>query len=164
MIGGIRAYARHAGKAHTTVLEAIQRGHITRRKDGKLDFDQADREWRESIAHRGSVPSPPPTAAMPPADQAQTSYSSSRAVRERYKALKEKLEFEELEGKLIRRDLITIQAFESGRSIRDGVLNVPDRICALLAAESSERVVRAILMDELTRVLLELSDTAVYTT
>jgi hypothetical protein len=42
---GLRAYARHRGVTLSTVQKAIAEGRITRGKDGKLNVQEADRDW-----------------------------------------------------------------------------------------------------------------------
>lgn len=42
----VRAYARHRGVSHVAVLQAIRSQRISRRPDGKIDQEQADRDWR----------------------------------------------------------------------------------------------------------------------
>lgn len=48
-------------------------------------------------------------------------------------------------------------AFKRGRIIRDGMLSIPDRVDAILAAETDRRKVHQIMTDEIVRVLEELS-------
>ena len=68
-------------------------------------------------------------------------YSQSRAVRELYLARIAKIEFEERSAKLINRDEVTAAAFTKARTIRDNLLNIPDRLAAMLAAESDASMV-----------------------
>lgn len=85
-------------------------------------------------------------------------YAKARAVREQYLARLAKIEFEERSGKLISRDEVTVAAFNKFRTFRDGILNIPDRVAALLAAESDPHKVHEILTTEIRKALLEFAD------
>ena len=69
-----------------------------------------------------------------------------------------KLDFEERSGKLISRDEIQVVAFNRFRTFRDGMLNLPDRLAAVLAAESDSIKVHEILTTEIRKALLEFAD------
>jgi len=51
MLVGITEYARHRGVTLTAVQLAVKGGRITRRPDGLIDTDQADREWEQNTNH-----------------------------------------------------------------------------------------------------------------
>jgi len=85
-------------------------------------------------------------------------YSRARAVRENYMARMSKLDFEERTGKLVSRDEIQVAAFNKFRTFRDGMLNLPDRLAAVLAAESDSAKVHELLATEIRKALLEFAD------
>ena len=85
-------------------------------------------------------------------------YSRARAVRENYLARLTKIEFEERSGKLVNRDEVQVAAFNKFRTFRDGMLNIPDRVAAMLAAESDATRAHEILATEIRRALLEFAD------
>ncbi|GHT97563.1 hypothetical protein FACS1894126_1830 [Alphaproteobacteria bacterium] len=60
-------------------------------------------------------------------------------------------------GKLIPADEVKSAMFAKGRIIRDGILNIPDRIAPLLINKSDASEIHGILMRELRDVLTELS-------
>jgi hypothetical protein len=68
------------------------------------------------------------------------------------------LEVAEKEGKLVSLADMKKERFELGRVVSDGILNVPDRICYSLAAETDPKKVRAMLRGELAAVLEALAD------
>lgn len=74
-----------------------------------------------------------------------------------YKAELARLEFEEAEGKLVDGDKIKRQAFKVARSVRDAILNIPDRVSAELAAERDQFIVHKRLTEEIRMVLESLS-------
>jgi hypothetical protein len=98
----------------------------------------------------------PPRGDLPGASAGD--YSRARAVRENYLAHMSKLDFEERSGKLIRRDEVQVAAFNRFRTFRDGMLNLPDRLAAVLAAESDSVKVHDILATEIRKALLEFAD------
>lgn len=51
MLMGITEYARHRGVSLPAVQHAVKAGRITRRPDGLIDTDQADREWEQNTDH-----------------------------------------------------------------------------------------------------------------
>ena len=51
-----------------------------------------------------------------------------------------------------------IAAFRRARIVRDGMLNLPDRLAAILAAEHDTTKVHTLMTTEIRTVLVELSD------
>ena len=78
-------------------------------------------------------------------------------MRELYLARLAKIEFEERAAKLVSRDEVTVAAFTKARTVRDNLLNIPDRLAAMLAAEVDPTQVHQILSDEIRKALIELS-------
>ena len=56
-------------------------------------------------------------------------------MREHYQARLAKLEYEERVGSLVSKDEVRVAAFNETRQFRDAMLNIPDRLAAMLAAE-----------------------------
>ena len=83
--------------------------------------------------------------------------TEAQTKKEQYLASLRKLEFEEKSGKLIPADEAEREFFDLGRTIRDSLLNIPDRIGSLLAAESDEIKVTEILTNEIRQALEVLS-------
>lgn len=88
-------------------------------------------------------------------------YAQSRAIREAYQARLSKLEFEARSGRLVEVDKVKADAFKVGRTIRDGLLNLPDRIAHELAHENDPTRIHLRLTAEIRRVLEELKPPAV---
>jgi hypothetical protein len=182
----LRAYARHRGVSLRAVQKALASGRISARKDGRLDADVADANWERNTAPRPRPSSRPasklakgpvtPAAspqsshhhaesrpvtrepADPPRLESGLEYSKARAVRESYLARMAKIDFEERSAKLVSADEVKVAAFNRFRQFRDGVLNLPDRLAAVLAAESDPAQVHSALSTEIRKVLLEFSD------
>jgi len=130
----IRAYAKHRGVSHTAVEKAVKQGRI-RTVDGKIDVEQADRDWNRNSSPVNK-PEPAPRAAAPAEPLvAGPSFAQSRAVREAYEARLAKLTWEERIKKLINADEVRVSAYNFSRMIRDRILNVPDRVVGAVLAE-----------------------------
>jgi len=147
----LRAYARHRGISLAAVQKAIKAGRIRPTPDGKIDVEQADQDWERNTNYGPS----PATGDVPVSGP---SYAQSRAIREAYLARLAKIEYEERLGKLISRDEVQVAAFNKFRMFRDGMLNIPDRVAAMLAAEGDPRKVHEILTAEIRKALNEFAD------
>ena len=62
--------------------------------------------------------------------------AETRAVREHYQARLAKIEYEERVAKLVPQDEVQAAAFNKFRQFRDHLLNLPDRVAAMVAAET----------------------------
>jgi hypothetical protein len=178
-IVSLRAYARHRGVSLRAVQKAIGSGRIEKTAGGQIDIDAADAQWSSRTAPRpagtsnrarpperspnalqtSQVPIPPgeprPDARseLPPATGVD--YSRARAVRENYLARLAKIDYEERTGKLVSKDEVQVAAFNRFRQFRDQMLNIPDRLSALLAAETDPGKVYDVLASEIRKALNE---------
>jgi hypothetical protein len=151
----LRKYAEHRRVSHTAVQKAIKQGRIKTTADGKIDVEQADREWGRNTSPVNAPKRAPRTGGGGGAGG--PTYAQSRAVRELYLARLAKIEFEERAGKLVSRDEVTVAAFTKARTVRDNLLNIPDRVAAVLAAETDPVRAHQILTAEIRKALIELS-------
>lgn len=176
-----RAYARHRGSALSSVQKAIKSGRISTLPSGQIDSDIADADW----ANNTQTQAPPvsragPTKASPPSidreravlrssnktkqtdDDADSfgasQYTKARAVREHFQARMAKLEYEARTAKLVSGEEVQVAAFNKFRQFRDGMLNIPDRLAAMLAAETVASTVHALLTDEIRKALNDFAD------
>ena len=150
-----RAYARHRGVALFAVQKAIKSGRISTTAKGQIDSDVADEEWaRNTREYAPAVTQSDEDGGAFGASQ----YSKARAVREHYQARLAKLEFEERTGKLVSKDEVQVAAFNKFRQFRDAVLNLPDRLAAMLAAETDAAKAYEILSTEIRKALNEFAD------
>lgn len=83
--------------------------------------------------------------------------AESRAERASYEAKLSRLEYEREAGLLISKEAVERAVFDKVRRTRDHVLAIPDRVDALLAAESDAQRCNAILAEELEKALAELA-------
>lgn len=154
----IREFARRKDIRLKAVQDGIKNGRIklTKQKVGtpKINWDTESKEWEdnrdESKAHNsGNLKTAPA-----PADG---SFAKAKAVRETLTAKILQLEYEEKIGKLVNADEVKVAWFNLARSVRDSLLNIPDRLAGELAAESNEFKVHQTLQKEIHKVLEVLS-------
>ncbi len=161
-----RAYARHRGVNHFAVQKAIRSGRISTLADGRIDSDVADREWERNTTPRPPVVSKAPTRRADaeaeegefPGGGLQAAYTKARAIREQYEARLAKIRYEQQVGKLVNRDEVQVAAFNKFRTFRDAMLNIPDRVAALVAAEADPGKVHQLLATEIRKALNEFAD------
>ncbi len=158
----LRAYAKHRGVSLSAVQKAIRSGRIATNADGMIDSDRADAEWNaKTRPGQRRAQKETPVASIPEPVRAEPTagldYFRARAIRENYLARLAKIEFEEKTAKLISRDEVQVAAFTKARTVRDNLLNIPDRLAATLAAEADAGKVHAILTGEIRKALDELA-------
>jgi hypothetical protein len=151
----IRQYAKHRGVSHTAVEKAVKQGRI-QLTEGKVDVEVADRDWRRNSSPVNAPKAVGRTDGTGDGSSGPT-YAQSRAVRELYLARLAKIDFQERSAKLVSRDEVTVAAFTKARTVRDNLLNIPDRLAAMLAAETDPNAVHRILTAEIRKALDELS-------
>jgi hypothetical protein len=148
-------------------------------KDGKrwLDRDLALELWRKNTLHNNmakielpdDVPEPEP--APPPRDARELKrrietlpddeipeLNESRARREHYQAELAKLEVDLKRRELVPADQVKKEAFALGRSVREALANLADRLSHQLAGVSDPAVIHQVLSDEHRAALTELAD------
>jgi len=164
----LRAYAKHRGVSLAAVQKAIRSGRIATTADGSIDSERADADWSAKTRPGQKRRSPAPTMVAPvvpfvepprsdPGGAGGLDYFRARAIRESYLARLAKIEFEEKSAKLVSRDEVQIAAFTKARTVRDSLLNIPDRLAATLAAETNADNVHQMLTVEIRKALDELA-------
>lgn len=162
MLGSLREYAKRRGVALSAVQKAIDSGRIA--WDGrKLDFDEADKQWKQNTAPRPSSNRVLEIANADPngldrAESHESGYQKSRAVVERFKALNANLDYKERLAKLLPRDDVVKAIYIAHRTLRDHMLAIPDRVAGELAAEMDIGKVRERLTVEISERLAEFAD------
>lgn len=164
----LRAYAKHRGVSLAAVQKAIKSGRIATTADGSIDSDRADADWSAKTRPGQKRRAPAPAIVAPvvpfvepprsdPGGAGGLDYFRARAIRESYLARLAKIEFEEKSAKLVSRDEVQIAAFTKARTVRDSLLNIPDRLAATLAAETDADNVHQMLTVEIRKALDELA-------
>jgi hypothetical protein len=98
----------------------------------------------------------PNGAAKPGLGSSLEAFSQARTLNETYKARTTRLEFERLEGSLVRADDMRLSGFNAARRARDLLLALPDRLAAVLAGTSDPVEVHRLLTADIRRVCEEL--------
>ena len=169
----VREVARRRGVSAPAVMKAVATGRIPqsavrRGESGRLvaiELEQAMACWdaRTDPAKGGTIidlvaPAVPTSGAVAPADQ--HSYHAERAKNERFRALQSELDYLESLGQVVPADTDASVRFRRYRAMRDQLMNIPDRLAPVLAAEHDPARVHAAMAAEIRRVLNELSDAA----
>jgi hypothetical protein len=157
-IMSLRGYARHRGVALSAVQKAIKTRRISVQPDGRIDSGQADMQWERNTAQHA----PPVVQRVPEEDDGSSfggsQYTKARAVREHYQARIAKIDYEERVAKLVPKDEVQVAAFNKFRQFRDHMLNIPDRVAAMVAAESDAARCYEIIAIEIRKALNEFAD------
>ena len=159
-IMSLRQYARHRGVALSSVQKAIKSERIATLPDGRIDSDAADARWKQNTkAYAPAVTRRPDPEEDESSPLGASQYTKARAVREHYQARLTKIDYEERIAKLVSKDEVQVAAFNTFRQFRDHMLNIPDRLAAMLAAEADRAKCYEILATEIRRALNDFADT-----
>jgi hypothetical protein len=145
------AWAKKHGFSRQYANELIRKG-IVRLVNGQIDAIEADAAV-EAIRE--------PARATRRSDEDGGSLSTL-LLKSRIKTEVERGKLLEIRaraesGKLIAADEVKIAAFRRARIVRDGMLNLPDRLAAVLAAETDVAKVHEVLSKEIRLILEEIS-------
>lgn len=144
-------------------------------KDGRrwLDRDLAIELWDKNTraTHNSKVRRADPIEVEPPRDAAELKrrveglpddaipdLNESRARREHYQAELAKLQVTQQRGELVPADEVKKEAFKMGRSVREALANLADRLSHQLAGETDPTVIHQVLTQEHRAALVELCD------
>lgn len=169
-------YARHRGVSPAAVTTAIKTGRIraavvTRNGKELLDRDKADELWGKNTLQQspGSGGARLAPVSTPTDEQLRSlieglpedqipDLNDSRARREHYLAEKARLEALRGREELVPAADVKAEAFALARSVRDGMMRLPDRLAPLLAATLDAREVHRMLTEEIRIALRGLAD------
>ena len=167
-------FAAIKGCAKGTVTAATKSRIATAvvKKDGKrwLDRDLAMELWDRNTkaTHNAKVRVADPIEVQSPRelrqridalpDDAIPELNESRARREHYQAELAKLQVALQRKELVPADEVKKEAFQVGRSIREALANLADRLSHQLAGETDPAVIHQLLSDEHRDALLALQE------
>jgi|SRR5689334_15596878 len=169
-----RAYAKHREEKYgscseSAVRKAVKTGRISTRPDGKIDPAVADRQWARNtdptkplnqITGNPRHRKPSPDAPSEPMDLGErngknkdplSGYSKARAMREAYKALREKIMWELDSKKTVEVERIRAAAATAGKITCDRIMAQPARLARVLAGVTDPARCRKILQDDARR-------------
>lgn len=169
-------FARKKGVTSEAVRKAVKTKRLVNSlvygigKKPKLDPVLAAQEWEKNTDHskrfvgsdiRVQLQDKPverangePAPAMAGQAISAPSLTQSRQLHEAYRARLAKLEYEEKSGKLVEAEKVKDEAFKLARTVRDAMLNIPDRVAAEFAGTSNAAEIHMRLTDEI-RIALE---------
>lgn len=154
---GIREYARHKGVSQKAVQLAIKEGRIDGAismvgKRKKIDPTKADKLWEENTIPNNKnthIRNDHPDKETPQEPQLKgPSYAQSRAIKEAYAAKMAQVNYEQKAGNLIDADEVRKAVRQIARTVRDSLMNIPDKLAPILTAETELDEVHKILTEE----------------
>jgi hypothetical protein len=155
-------YSRHRKVNRSHITRLAQRGILVLR--GKLvDVAASDTVLDDKpVDVEPPQPAPPPPQVRPAADslggQSGANFAQARTIEMVFRAKLRKLEFEARQGEMIKAEVVRKSMADTGRTIRDGILGLPDRLATVLAAESDAKKIHVTLKKELSRELEALAN------
>ncbi len=171
----VKDYALHRGITWRSVYRQINeklipKSALSREGKGKkilVDRAKADKALdRHAMTRRDLLTDDPPpdktteekikTARK--AGTASLTFHEARTLAQRFKAAHLKLDLDERTGKLVEAEAVKKAAFDQARMLRDTLLNIPDRISPVLAAESDQGKITSLLTTEIRQALEGLSN------
>jgi hypothetical protein len=155
-------YARHRRKSRQYISKLAKAGVLVMR-GGKIDVratdtvlddrpveDLNERSATPALALSGRVDKP---GGDPLPQAGGASFGQARTIEMVFRAKLRRLEFETKQGRLIEAEAVRKTIADAVRSMRDGILGLPDRLATVLAAESDAKKVHVTLKTELSREL-----------
>ena len=167
-------WARRRGFSRQYVGRLVKRG-VVRLDDGKLDPEEADaalaalrepaRQPRRTAGSRAEHSRRQPTDSSTgggPISVPQGGDLPTLLLKTRIKSEVERARLLEIKakveaGKYVDADEVKVAAFNRARIVRDALLSIPDRLAAVLAAETETPKVHALIAAEIRQALEELT-------
>jgi hypothetical protein len=157
-------YAKHRGVSKPYITKLAKNGVLVLR-GGKVDVRASDTVLDDKPVDdvdpppaQASPVGPPPRPAAESLGQAGASFGQARTIEMVFRAKLRRLEFETKQGRLIEAEAVRKTIAEAVRSLRSGILGLPDRLATVLAAESDSKKVHVTLKTELSRELEALAN------
>ena len=159
-------YARHRRKSRQYISQLAKAGVLVMR-GGKIDVRATDVVLDDKPVEDVDAPpaATPVVAALPVRPAADSlpqaggaSFGQARTIEMVFRAKLRRLEFETKQGRLIEAEAVRKTVADAVRTMRDGILGLPDRLATVLAAESDAKKVHVTLKTELSRELEALAN------
>jgi hypothetical protein len=146
----IRAYARHRGISHVSVLKAARAGRIPQEPDGTIDPAKADAAWdaHTDPARKAPAPTPPvkatplstspsavPSSTPPPSPPPRDAPAATGANFAQARTMHEVAKAQRLKDEVIDRAQALALVFKLARQERDAWVTWPARVAGQMAAE-----------------------------
>ena len=166
-------FARRLKVNRNAVVEALARGRVTFRQEGKrklVDWLPAQEEWKkhgsaiakakaEKLKSKSKDAEAPRPRWMPDPDADDREITIAEAERRQklFKAKEAELSYREKAGELIPVDKVKREAFQVARKVRDAIMNIPPKLAHELAAETSPHAIELKLNEAFSKALERLS-------
>jgi len=169
----VTEYAAHRGVSKAAVSKAIKNKRLDDAIDGtgkrkKINRDLADELWNNSgklkvdnvknevnkQENQGQE--------IPQQSSHGQRYAQSRAMKEIYAAKNEQLKYEERSGNLCKTEDVVKAVKEKTKLTRDYLLNLPDKLAPILAAETDLDEIHKLLTTEINNALTNLSQGKIF--
>ena len=134
-------YARMKGVSKVRIGRLVDDGVITL-VNGKIDPELADKQIADAMPEGIG-------AKKKKSSGKKSSFTEAKTSEKRIQVAMLELNYQEKSGELVKAKDVEVAAFNEARKLRDNMLNIPDRISALVAAEPDENAVRQIIIDEI---------------
>jgi len=149
-------YSRQKNVTRAAINYHVKNGAITL-INGLIDPGLADKELMENSdpAREGlrKIPGPKATGAIKGDGDNGLTYKQAKIMLINYQAKLAELTYKEKIREIVKAKDVETAAFNTARNVRDQLLNIPDRIAAIVAAESDKRKVHKILQNEFEKAL-----------
>lgn len=155
-------YAKHRGVSKQYINQLVKAGVLVMRGT-KIDVRASDKVLDDRPLPEIEEPQPIRAAPLRPAPDAppgqqRTSYAEARTIKMVFDAKLARLQFETKQGKLIEAEAVRLRISEHVRTLRDGLLGLPDRLSSTFAAESDPRKIHVTMKTEIARELEALAN------
>ena len=162
-------YAQDRGVEYTQLSKWAGQGRFTSdalRKEGRkwivTDAQELDRQVAAAKSpDRGGRGGAPVIDEALKRQQAQAaaipSFAQSRAYREAFAAKLTKLDFDQRSGKLVDKAELKMRLAKLHMAVRDSLRTIPDRVAPIVAAETDQAKIHAMLLKEIGQALEGLS-------
>ena len=160
-IVSMREYARIRGVHLNAVQTAVNSGRIHKTKDGRINVDEANREWfMNTDPSQQRKPDPLFEAQGGIKISNMGTFQQAKTADIYYRAMLAKAKLKMITGETVDRKRAADYAFNLGRELRDLFMSFPVRYGALIAAEigADEHKTTAVIDDYIRKMLLESKD------
>ena len=166
----LRKYAEDRKVEYTQLSKWAGQGRFSSdalRKDGRLwvvvDPQELDRQIAAAKApDRGGRDGGPAIdqALLQQQNRAAAipSFAQSRAIREAYAARLTRLEYDQRSSKLVDKNELKMRLAKLHMALRDSLRTIPDRVAPIVAAETDQAKIHAMLLKEIGQALESLSN------
>lgn len=135
------------------ISKLVKSGKLTFDEKGLIDYNEALKQLNANTQRVNNK-----SQQNSFSDDKEENLGYWKTETEKWRALNEKLDYEENLKLLIPKEQVDKDAYEIGKLVTEQLLSVPERYCNIFAAETDAMVIREIWLKETKRILNELAD------